>query len=52
MGNEDAGAFDSERGQAELVVIDRANLQTQYNIEIAENELGDRIDQEVMPIAA
>ncbi len=28
------------------------NLQTQYDLEIAENELGDKIDQEVMPIAA
>ncbi|MFA6015263.1 MAG: HigA family addiction module antitoxin [Gallionellaceae bacterium] len=28
------------------------NLQTQYDLEIAENELGEKIDQEVMPIAA
>ena len=28
------------------------NLQTQYDLEIAEIELGDKIDQEVMPIAA
>jgi len=28
------------------------NLQTQYDLEIAEKELGDKIDQEVMPIAA
>ena len=28
------------------------NLQTQYDLEIAENELGYKIDQEVMPIAA
>jgi len=28
------------------------NLQAQYDLEIAENELGDKIDQEVMPIAA
>jgi len=28
------------------------NLQTQYDLEIAENELGNKIDQEVMPIAA
>lgn len=28
------------------------NLQTQYDLETAENELGDKIDQEVMPIAA
>jgi len=27
-------------------------LQTQYDLEIAENELGDKIDQEVMPIAS
>lgn len=27
-------------------------LQAQYDLEIAENELGDKIDQEVMPIAA
>jgi addiction module HigA family antidote len=28
------------------------NLQTQYALEVAENELGDKIDQEVMPITA
>lgn len=28
------------------------NLQTQYDLEIAENELGEKIDHEVMPIAA
>lgn len=28
------------------------NLQAQYDLGIAENELGDKIDQEVMPIAA
>ncbi len=28
------------------------NLQAQYDLEIAENEIGDRIDQEVIPIAA
>lgn len=28
------------------------NLQAQYDLEIAENELGEKIDQEVMPIAA
>jgi len=28
------------------------NLQAQYDLEVAENELGDKIDQEVMPIAA
>jgi addiction module HigA family antidote len=28
------------------------NLQTQYDLEIAENELGGKIDQEVMPLAA
>ena len=28
------------------------NLQAQYDLEIAENELGDKINQEVMPIAA
>ena len=28
------------------------NLQTQYDLEIAEIELGDKIDQEVMPLAA
>lgn len=28
------------------------NLQAQYDLEVAENELGDKIDLEVMPIAA
>lgn len=28
------------------------NLQAQYDLEVAENELGDKIDHEVMPIAA
>jgi len=28
------------------------NLQAQYDLEIAENELGDKIDQEVIPLAA
>jgi len=28
------------------------NLQAQYDLEVAESELGDRIDQEVMPLAA
>ena len=28
------------------------NLQAQYDLEVAENELGDKIDREVMPIAA
>ncbi|MBI3479878.1 MAG: HigA family addiction module antidote protein [Nitrosomonadales bacterium] len=28
------------------------NLQSQYDLEVAENELGDKIDHEVMPIAA
>jgi addiction module HigA family antidote len=28
------------------------NLQAQYDLEVAENELGDKIDHEVMPLAA
>lgn len=28
------------------------NLQTQYDLEVAENELGEKIDHEVMPLAA
>lgn len=28
------------------------NLQAQYDLEVAERELGDKIDQEVMPLAA
>lgn len=28
------------------------NLQSQYDLEIAEHELGDKIDHEVMPLAA
>ncbi len=28
------------------------NLQAQYDLEVAEDELGDKIDHEVMPIAA
>ncbi|MDP2806315.1 MAG: HigA family addiction module antitoxin [Gallionellaceae bacterium] len=28
------------------------NLQSQYDLEVAENELGDKIDHEVMPLAA
>lgn len=28
------------------------NLQAQYDLEVAENELGDKIDHEVVPIAA
>ena len=28
------------------------NLQAQYDLEIAEHELGDKIDHEVMPLAA
>ena len=28
------------------------NLQAQYDLEIAENELGEKIDREIMPIAA
>lgn len=28
------------------------NLQAQYDLEVAEHELGDKIDREVMPIAA
>lgn len=27
------------------------NLQAQYDLEVAENELGDKIDHEVMPLA-
>ena len=28
------------------------NLQSQYDLEVAENQLGDKIDHEVMPLAA
>lgn len=28
------------------------NLQAQYDLEVAKNELGDKIEQEVMPLAA
>lgn len=28
------------------------NLQSQYDLEVAENELGEKIDHEVMPLAA
>lgn len=28
------------------------NLQAQYDLEVAENELGEKLDREVMPIAA